>query len=181
MPDESKYGFCNACGNPLAALHYAFALHRHSITYAETGETPNEQGRLHIDAIIKQVQFCSKDCCEVHLAELLEAHGLPRSLQGNQVDAGPIHLCALCCTPVNLTEPHGAWVWGKQSYKWSGNNSGVTPEWLDVMAVVCDSCSGMKASAAAEEETPRPDAQPQNQPKRKPQRTRPRQIGAVRA
>ena len=160
MPDESKYGFCNGCGKPLAALHYAFALHRHSITYAGTGETPNEQGRLHIDAIVKQMQFCSKDCCEAHLAELLEAHGLPRSLQGNQVDAGPIHPCVLCGTPVNLTTPHGAWVRAKQSYMRSCDNSDITAEWLDVMAVVCDSCVGMKVSVTTAEEAPRTDGQP---------------------
>jgi len=30
MPDERTYGLCNACDNPLAALHYAFALHRYA-------------------------------------------------------------------------------------------------------------------------------------------------------
>ncbi|MFM0028820.1 hypothetical protein PQR70_21445 [Paraburkholderia madseniana] len=38
---------------------------------------PNEQGRLHIDAIVKQVQFCSKECCKTQLPELLQLHGLP--------------------------------------------------------------------------------------------------------
>ncbi|WP_137960297.1 hypothetical protein [Burkholderia sp. 4M9327F10] len=160
MPDRSRYGLCSACGKPLAALHYAFALHRHSITYAGTGETPNEQGRLHIDAIVKQVQFCSKDCCEAQLPELLEAHGLPSSLQGNQVDAGPIHPCVPCGKPVNMSEPHGAWVRAKQSYARRCDNSGITAEWLDVMAVVCDSCAGMKASVTTAEKAPRTDERP---------------------
>jgi len=30
MPDERTYGLCNACDNPLAALHYVFALHRYA-------------------------------------------------------------------------------------------------------------------------------------------------------
>jgi hypothetical protein len=89
MPDGNKYGLCSACVNLLAAPHYALALQRHSITYAGTGETPNEQARLHIDAIVKQVRFCSNECCKAHHSRTLEAGAATKTVVWQRILNGP--------------------------------------------------------------------------------------------
>ena len=94
-------------------------------------------------------RFCSSVCCKQHLASLLEGQGLLGHLQHNRVYGGPIAPCGKCGKPVNMNQPHGAWIKGKVTADiQSGEDA--QPDWFDVLTVVCDGCMGNGAAGQVE-------------------------------
>lgn len=63
----------------------------------------------------------------------------------------PIYPCGKCGKPVNVMEPHGAWISGPVS---SGDpqDENNAPDWFDMLTVLCKSCGAALAteSRAAE-------------------------------
>lgn len=91
-------------------------------------------------------RFCSSACCKQQLAGLLQAQGLAPHLQHNRVGGGPIAPCGKCGKPVNMNQPHGAWIKGKVTADIQ-NGEDDLPVWLDVFTVVCPDCAGPYAVA----------------------------------
>lgn len=136
---------CAACGKPLGGAHHVFAFQDHQIAYTREGNTPSEQALLQPGACTTIARFCSSACCKPHLGHLLSAQSLPAQYQHNRVSGGPIVACGKCGKPVNLTQPHGAWIKGKVTADIQ-NAEEAALDWLDVLAVLCAGCSGAQSS-----------------------------------
>lgn len=136
---------CQACEQVLGGSHRLFGFLWHQISYELAGETPSDQAVMKTRALTTVARFCCSDCCMQQLARLLQAQGLAAHLQHNRVLGGPIAPCGKCGKPVNLCEPHGAWIKGKVTANIQ-NGEDSLPDWLDVLAVVCASCCGPYAA-----------------------------------
>lgn len=132
---------CAACSTPLGGSHHMFGFQRNQITYSLPGETPSEQALMKPSILSTLGRFCCSACCKQQLASLLEAQGLPSHLQHNRVYGGPIAPCGKCGKPVNMSQPHGAWIKGKVTADIQ-NGVDAAPDWFDVLTVVCASCVG---------------------------------------
>lgn len=151
MSEPSSPNPCHACGTPLGLSQQAFALQHHTIDYSLRGRTLNEQAYLTLAATQMVARFCSSTCCKAKLGALLKAQGLAEKHQHDKIAAGPIHPCAKCNKPVDMTQPHGAWVRCKQTATWDGVRwCDDEPDWFDVLAVVCADCAGLSEQQAAD-------------------------------
>src|SRR5690606_39125628 len=101
------------------------------------GAMPNEQAHLALASTDIVAKFCCGKCCKPALASLLQAQGLSAALAHNRIEAGPIHPCAKCGKPVNMMQPHGAWVRCKLMAMDDA------PDWFEVLAVMCQDCAGL--------------------------------------
>ena len=155
MPEVLK-SMCMECGTALGKTHHVFALQKHQIGYSQPGETPSEQALLTASTMTTIARFCSAPCCKNQLGELLQAQGLPVALQKNRVYGGPIAPCGKCGKPVDMSQPHGAWIKGKVTADLQmGEDS--SPHWLDILTVVCTSCLEFEAVAGeCIQATPKP-------------------------
>ncbi|NYT58226.1 hypothetical protein H0A65_04730 [Alcaligenaceae bacterium] len=126
-------------------------MQHHAIDYSLRGRTLDEQAYLTLAATNVIARFCSSTCCKAMLGTLLKAQGLAEKHQHNRIEAGPIHPCAKCNKPVDMTQPHGAWVRCKQTAIWDGARwCDDEPDWFDVLAVVCADCMGLSDTQAAD-------------------------------
>jgi hypothetical protein len=130
----------------LGASHRVFGFQRHQISYDLEGRTPDEQALIESCVITTMARFCSSGCCKQQLGRLLVEQGLPEHLQHNRVMCGPIVPCGKCGKPVNLTQPHGAWIKGKVTSDIQ-NGQDAAPDWFDILTVLCMSCAGMEEQA----------------------------------
>ena len=147
-PDRPPYGCCAGCGQSLGANHFAFAMQGHEVVGATLDAPGGPTGLLEFGPPLLEARFCSRACCEKQLPELLDSYGLPPAALHTLVGVGPLHPCAHCSQPVFLGNPHGAWVWGERRFKGATLRSGWEYLWLDVMAVVCNSCGGAEQACA---------------------------------
>ena len=141
---------CSTCTTPLSGSHHFFGLQRHHITYSLPGDTPSEQAVMNPSILTTMARFCSSVCCKQQLASLLKGQRLPGHLQHNRVYGGPIAPCGKCGKPVNMSQPHGAWIKGKVTADIQ-NGEDAPPDWFDVLTVVCDSCIGNGAAGQVEQ------------------------------
>lgn len=135
MSEASPQGCCDGCGVPIGSSLQAFALQHHTIEYALEGESPDEQAYLTLAGMDIKARFCSSACCKPQLPALLLAHGLPAAMAHNKLQGGPLHPCGKCGKPVNMTQPHGAYVRCKLT------PPDEAPDWFDVLALVCVGCA----------------------------------------
>ncbi|NYT60626.1 hypothetical protein H0A65_17050 [Alcaligenaceae bacterium] len=157
MSDSPSVGLCHACGVALKTTYQAFALQHHTIDYTFRGDTPNEQAHLTLASTYIVARFCSSQCCKPGLGSLLQAQRLSAALEYNQIQAGPRHPCAKCGKPVNMTQPHSAWVRCELTAEWNGSLwQAMAPDWFIVLAVMCPDCAGLASDA---EDARQPDRQ----------------------
>lgn len=139
MSDRGTFR-CTTCAAPLGGRHQLFGFQSNQLSYELPGETPSDQALMRPSQLSFHARFCGSTCCERQLAALLEEQGLPSHLQQNRVYGGPIATCGKCGKPVNMTQPHGAWIRGEVT---SPIQQGVdaAPAWFDVLTVVCAGCT----------------------------------------
>jgi hypothetical protein len=138
---EARSIQCQTCEQILGNSHRMFGYLWNQISYELAGETPSDQAVMKLRALSTLARFCSSDCCKQQLPGLLQAQGLAAHLQHNRVGGGPIAPCGQCGKPVDMSQPHGAWIKGKVTADIQ-NGEDDLPDWMDVLTVVCTSCGG---------------------------------------
>lgn len=131
---------CATCDVALDVEHFMFGAQVHHISYVLSGDTPSDQAYMQPSEVTTFVRYCSSECCYQQLASRLEDQGLPGHLQHHRVYGGPIEPCGKCGKPVNLCEPHVAWIKGDVRADIQ-NGEDAAPHCLDVMTVVCAGCA----------------------------------------
>jgi hypothetical protein len=132
-----------------------FGFQHQHLYYERSGDTPTVQAILKPSNLAIGAWFCSSACCKQQLGNLLETQGFPGHLQHNRVQGGPIAPCGKCGKPVDMSEHHGAWIKGKVTADIQ-HGEDATPDWVDVLTVVCLNCAETAAKESVEERIDQP-------------------------